>query len=41
MFHLQMHEIVNVAAGGFSAALTSNQQIILWGTGEFGRFTNP
>lgn len=41
MNHLEMHEITSVTAGGFSAALTSNKSIILWGTGEFGCFRNP
>jgi hypothetical protein len=36
-----MHEITQISAGGFSAVLTSTQNIILWGTGEFGCFKTP
>ena len=31
--HLEIHDIVKVVAGGFSAALTLQEQIIIWGTG--------
>ena len=41
MNHLEMHDIIKVAAGGFSAAITSSHSIILWGTGEFGCFIYP
>lgn len=33
--------VVQVAAGSFSAALTANQRMLLWGTGEFGLHKNP
>lgn len=33
--------IIKVAAGSFSAALTNDNDIILWGSGEFGNFTKP
>ena len=35
-----MHPIIEVSAGGFSAALTQSFEIILWGSGEFGTFRN-
>ena len=41
MNQLEMHDIISVSAGGFSAALTSSNQMIIWGTGEFGCFKNP
>lgn len=41
MNHLDMHKIVQVAAGGFSAALTASGNVILWGEGVFGSFQNP
>lgn len=41
MTHLEMHDITQVAAGGFSAALTSSKSIIIWGSGEFGQFVYP
>jgi len=31
--HLEIHEITKVEAGGFSAALTSDKQILIWGSG--------
>lgn len=39
--HLGIHEIIKVRAGGFSAAITEKNQVILWGTGEFGVFKTP
>lgn len=39
--HLDIHRLVRVSAGGFSAALTDQNQIIIWGTGLFGTFRTP
>jgi alpha-tubulin suppressor-like RCC1 family protein len=38
---LDMFHILNVKAGSFSAALTSDQEILVWGTGEFGQIQIP
>jgi len=38
---LEIHDIKKVCAGSFSAALTSNNQLIIWGQGEFGTFKTP
>jgi hypothetical protein len=32
---------LKIFAGGFSAAITEKNQLIVWGTGEFGVFTTP
>ena len=39
--HLEIHRITKVAAGGFSAAVTVTNQLIIWGTGQFGAFRTP
>jgi len=39
--HLNIHNIVKCSAGGFSAALTDINQLIVWGTGQFGVFSTP
>ena len=36
-----MYIITKVVAGGFSAALTSQSEILVWGQGEFGSFLSP
>jgi hypothetical protein len=36
-----MYMITKVVAGGFSAALTAQNEIMVWGAGEFGQFTSP
>ena len=38
---LDLHNIVKVRAGNFSAALTYDQEILIWGTGEFGQVQAP
>ena len=38
---LEIHNVVKVAAGGFSAAITDMRQLIVWGTGAFGVFSTP
>ena len=38
---LEIHNIVHCAAGGFSAAITDLNQLIVWGTGQFGVFSTP
>ena len=38
---LDIHNIVHIAAGGFSAAITDQNQLIVWGTGQFGVFSTP
>jgi alpha-tubulin suppressor-like RCC1 family protein len=38
---LDLYNIVAVRAGSFSAALNSEQEVILWGTGEFGQVQVP
>lgn len=38
---LEMYQITKVAAGFFSAALTSQHELLLWGQGEFGSFVSP
>jgi alpha-tubulin suppressor-like RCC1 family protein len=34
---LELYNIVKIKAGSFSTALTSDQEILIWGTGEFGQ----
>ena len=38
---LEIHNIIKCAAGGFSAAITDSNQLIVWGTGQFGVFSTP
>jgi alpha-tubulin suppressor-like RCC1 family protein len=38
---LEMYMITKVVAGSFSAALTSQHEILLWGSGDFGTFISP
>ena len=38
---LEIHRVVKVAAGHFSAALTDQSQLIVWGSGQFGVFSTP
>lgn len=38
---LEIHRIQQIAAGGFSAAITDIRQLIVWGTGNFGTFSTP
>ena len=38
---LVIHNLVHAAAGGFSAAITDQHQLIVWGTGQFGVFSTP
>lgn len=38
---LESHRVTKIVAGGFSAALTDKNQLIVWGTGEFGVFATP
>ena len=38
---LEIYMIVKVEAVGFSAALTSQNEILVWGSGEFGQFQTP
>ena len=39
---LEIYMIVKIqAGGGFSAALTSQNEILVWGSGEFGQFQTP
>ena len=38
---LQAQNIKQIIAGGFSAAITSTDQILVWGQGEFGTFSSP
>lgn len=38
---LDQYNIVKIRAGSFSSALTSDQEILLWGTGEFGQYQMP
>ena len=38
---LDIHNITHVSAGGFSAAITDLNQLIIWGTGQFGVFSTP
>jgi hypothetical protein len=33
-----MFNIIKVAAGGFSAALTNQNDILIWGSGDFGTY---
>lgn len=34
-------KVAKIEAGGFSAALTTSKELILWGEGEFGIFSIP
>lgn len=38
---LDIHNNVHVAAGGFSASITDQNELIVWGTGQFGVFSTP
>jgi alpha-tubulin suppressor-like RCC1 family protein len=38
---LDLYNIVKVKAGSFSAALTVEQDILIWGSGEFGQVQTP
>lgn len=38
---LEMYMITKVVAGSFSSALTSQNEILLWGSGDFGTFISP
>jgi alpha-tubulin suppressor-like RCC1 family protein len=38
---LDIYNVTKVKAGSFSAALTSEQEILVWGTGEFGQVQSP
>ena len=38
---LKFNRVVKVRAGKFSAALTSEGQIYIWGRGVFGEFMTP
>ena len=38
---LAIHNIIHVAAGGFSAAITDQNKLIVWGSGQFGIFSTP
>jgi|LauGreDrversion4_2_1035121.scaffolds.fasta_scaffold50187_1 alpha-tubulin suppressor-like RCC1 family protein len=36
-----MHNVIKVRAGSFSAALTSEKEILIWGSGDFGQVQTP
>ncbi len=36
-----MYIITKLVAGGFSAALTQANEVLIWGSGEFGSFATP
>lgn len=36
-----MYMIVKVAAGQFSGAVTSSNELLIWGTGDFGILAQP
>ena len=38
---LKFNKVVKVRAGKFSAALTADQQLYIWGRGVFGEFKTP
>lgn len=38
---IEMYLIRKVVAGGFSVALTSQNELLVWGTGDFGTFQTP
>lgn len=38
---LNHFNISQVIAGGFSSALTVQDELLIWGTGEFGQFKSP
>ena len=38
---LDLYNVVKVKAGSFSAALTVEQDILIWGSGEFGQVQTP
>lgn len=38
---LRMHKVKQVRAGVFSACLTEQNELILWGSGVFGTFAQP
>jgi len=38
---LDMHIIIKISAGTFSGAITSNKELLIWGSGEFGTISQP
>lgn len=38
---LEIHNVQQISAGGFSAAITDQNQLIVWGSGAFGNFATP
>jgi hypothetical protein len=36
-----MHIIIKIAAGTFSGAITSNKELLIWGSGDFGVLAAP
>lgn len=38
---METYSIEKIAAGGFSAALTTTNDLIIWGSGDFGIFQTP
>lgn len=38
---LDLHNVVKIRAGSFSAALTADSEILIWGSGEFGQVQTP
>jgi hypothetical protein len=36
-----MHNVVKIRAGSFSAALTADSEVLIWGSGEFGQVQSP
>lgn len=41
LVQLEIHKVKKIAAGGFSAAITDQKQLIIWGSGSFGTFSTP
>ena len=38
---LEIHNVQQISAGGFSAAITDQNHLIVWGSGAFGNFATP
>jgi hypothetical protein len=36
-----MHIVTKISAGSFSGAITSNKELIIWGSGDFGILSTP
>jgi hypothetical protein len=38
---LERHIVIRISAGTFSGAVTSNKELLIWGSGDFGVLSQP